>query len=163
MRKVYAYGLATALLLALTRFETNMFVSGSFSVLRLGSWMAALIFAHNSLAATAVTVSICFYMALVEALPERFRKKEVLVVKHAKIFSVALAVFLVFNSVFMGVGMVAFQFIHLWLPVAVVEVCGLYLATFYPLQKRVSLTNMVKVYAVFLVGALVETAVILYV
>jgi len=53
------------------------------------------------------------------------------------------------------------ELIHLWLPVAAVEAYGLYLATLYPLRRRVSTVNMAKVYFIFLVGAFVETTIIL--
>jgi uncharacterized membrane protein SpoIIM required for sporulation len=126
--------------------------------------MAALIFAHNSLAATAVAAGMSFYTALIDALPEKFkRREEVLVKERARLFSAAFAVFIVLNSLFVGGGLSAFNFqlIHLWLPVAAVEACGLYLATLYPLQRRVSAVNMAKVYFIFLVGAFVETIIIL--
>jgi hypothetical protein len=163
LRKVVAYGLATAAFLALVRFETDVFTSNASAVLRSGPWMAALIFAHNSLAATAVAAGMSFCTALIDALPEKFKRREVLVKEHARLFSAAFAVFIVLNSLFVGGGLSAFNFqvIHLWLPVATVEACGLYLATLYPLQRRVSAVNMAKVYFIFLVGAFVETIIIL--
>jgi uncharacterized membrane protein SpoIIM required for sporulation len=163
LRKVVAYGLATAAFLALVRFETDVFTSNASAVLRSGPWMATLIFAHNSLAATAVAAGMSFCTALIDALPEKFKRREVLVKEHARLFSAAFAVFIVLNSLFVGGGLSAFNFqlIHLWLPVAAVEACGLYLATLYPLQRRVSAVNMAKVYFIFLVGAFVETIIIL--
>jgi hypothetical protein len=125
--------------------------------------MAALIFAHNSLAATAVAAGMSFYTALIDAMPARLRRREVLVKEHARLFSAAFAALIVLNSLFVGGGLSAFNLniIHLWLPVAAVEACGLYLATLYPLQRRVSAVNMAKVYFIFLVGAFVETTIIL--
>ena len=163
MRKVVAYGLATAAFLALVRFETDVFTSNAFTILRSGPWMTALIFAHNSLAATAVAAGMSFYTALIDAMPARLRRREVLVKEHARLFSAAFAVLIVLNSLFVGGGLSAFNLniIHLWLPVAAVEACGLYLATLYPLQRRVSAVNMAKVYFIFLVGAFVETTIIL--
>jgi hypothetical protein len=163
LRKVVAYGLATAAFLALVRFETDVFTSNAFTILRSGPWMAALIFAHNSLAATAVAAGMSFYTALIDALPARLRRREVLVKEHARLFSAAFAALIVLNSLFVGGGLSAFNLniIHLWLPVAAVEACGLYLATLYPLQRRVSAVNMAKVYFIFLVGAFVETTIIL--
>ena len=163
LRKVVVYGLATAAFLALVRFETDVFTSNAFTILRSGPWMAALIFAHNSLAATAVAAGMSFYKALIDALPEKFRRREIMVKEHARLFSAVFAVLIVLNSLFVGGGLAVLnsQLIHLWLPVAAVEAYGLYLATLYPLQRRVSAVNMAKVYFFFLVGAFVETAVIL--
>jgi len=162
LRKVLALGLATATLLACVRFETEVFTSNAFAVLRSGPWMAALIFAHNSLAATAVTAGMSFYTAVVEALPERFRNRDVFIGKRAGLFSAAFATLIVFNSLLIGAGTAALnlQLIPLWLPVAIIEAYGMYLATLYPLQRRAFASNMAKVYFVFLIGALVETAII---
>jgi hypothetical protein len=73
------------------------------------------------------------------------------------------AVFIVLNSLFVGGGLSAFnlQLIRLWLPVAAVEALGLYLATLYPLQRKITAANMAKVYTTFLIGAALETALIL--
>ena len=163
MRKVVAYGLATAAFLALVRFETDVFTSNAFVIIRSGPWMAALIFAHNSLAATAVAAGMSFYVTLIDAMLEKFRRREVLVKEHARLFSASFAALIILNSLFVGGGLSAFNLnvIHLWLPVAAVEACGLYLATLYPLQRRVSAVNMAKVYFIFLVGAFVETTIIL--
>jgi len=77
LKKAFALGLATASFLALVRFETDVFTSNASAVLRSGSWMAALIFAHNSLAAAAVGAGMSFYTALIDALPEKFKRREV--------------------------------------------------------------------------------------
>ena len=126
MRKVVAYGMATAAFLSLVRFETNVFISNAFTILQSGPWMAALIFAHNLLAATAVAVGMSFCTTLIDALPEKFKRREVLVEKHARLFSAAFAALIVLNSLFVGGGFMAFNLniIHLWLPVATVEACG---------------------------------------
>jgi hypothetical protein len=55
----------------------------------------------------------------------------------------------------------AFCFNHSTLPVAAVEAFGLYLATLYPLQRKITAANMAKVYTTFLIGATLETALIL--
>jgi hypothetical protein len=44
------------------------------------------IFAHNSLAATAVAAGMSFYTALIDALPEKFKRREVLVKERARLF-----------------------------------------------------------------------------
>jgi len=162
LKKAFALWLATAAFLALVRFETDVFTSNASAVLRSGPWMAALIFAHNSLAATAVAAGMSFYTALIDALKSssegRFCQGA-----RARLFSAAFAALIVLNSLFVEVGLSAFNFqlIHLWLPVAAVEALGLYLATLYPLQRRIKAANMAKVYATFLVGAALETALIL--
>ena len=163
MRKVVAYGLATAAFLALVRFETDVFTSNAFTILRSGPWMAALIFAHNSLAATAVAAGMSFCTALIDALPARLRRKEVLVKEHARLFSAVFAALVVLNSLFVGGGLSAFNLniIHLLLPVAAIEAFGLYLATLYPLQRKITAAHMAKVYTTFLIGATLETALIL--
>jgi hypothetical protein len=163
LKKAFALGLATAAFLALVRFETDVFTSNASAIIRSGPWMAALIFAHNSLAATAVAAGMSFYVALIDALPARLRRREVLVKEHARLFSAVFAALIVLNSLFVEGGLSAFNFqlIHLWLPVAAVEAFGLYLATLYPLQRKITAANMAKVYTTFLIGATLETALIL--
>jgi len=71
--------------------------------------MAALIFVHNSLAATAVAAGMSFCTALIDALPEKFRRREVLVKERARLFSAVFAVLIVLNSLFVGCGLSAFN------------------------------------------------------
>jgi len=53
-------------------------------------------------------------------------------------------------------GLYALNAIHMLLPVAAVEAYGLYLSALAGLRGCVSVKNMAKVYAVFLLGAVVE-------
>lgn len=149
-------------LLLLTYFETEVFVSSAHAILRSGPLMAALIFAHNSLAATCVVAGMYFAVYFAEVMPERFRRRDVSLLKHPKIFSFAFAVLLVFGSIVRFGALNIMGTLHTLLPVATVEVYGLYLATLTGLRRCVSAKNMAKVYAVFLFGAVVETVLILH-
>jgi len=151
-------------LLIFARFETEIFVS-SVRLLKADALMATLIFAHNSLAATTVSVGMLFLSCLVEALPERFKRREASALKHPRLFSAAFAVLLVLGSLLQFGGLKALDVLPLLmtLPVAAIEVYGLYLAVLCGLRKRVSASNMAKVYTVFLVGAMVETCTIYFV
>jgi len=163
LRNVAWLGLALAAPIILAHFESNALFSSAPAVLCSGpSATAALIFAHNSVAASVVTVGMSFYAALVDALPEKFRRREGLIVKHVKPFSPALAILIVLNSLRAAGGLFAISLnvAPLLLPVAAVEAYGLYLAALYPLQRRLTAANMAKAYALFLVGAILEAALI---
>lgn len=160
-KRVAALGCIFAVLLTLTYIETGLFISSAPSILGLGGLIAPLIFAHNSLAATVAAFGMFFLAKLVEAMPARFRRREPL--KHPRLFSAAFAAFLVFNSLFRVAGANALnvQAIPLCLPIAAIEVYGLYLASLTGLLKCISAKNMAKVCAVFLVGAIMETLLII--
>lgn len=126
--------------------------------------MALLIFAHNSLAASVVAVGMLLHTHVTEALPERFNRHDV-VLRHPKLFSAVFSALLILGSVcsYGGLGSLNVSLIPLLLPVAVVESYGLFIASLTGLEKRVSARNMAKVYAVFAIGAVLETCLILFI
>ncbi len=161
--RAFMLGIAFAALLVCAHFESKAFISNAEAVLRSGLWMALLIFAHNSLAATTATAGMCFYVFLAEAVPRLRDKGYFLIQRNAKLFSAAFTILIIFNSLLLGGGLQVFnvQLVHFWIPVAAVEACGMYLAILYPLTGRLSALNMAKVYSVFLIGAILETCMIL--
>lgn len=161
--KLVASAFVFASLLLCARFETEVFISHADAVLHSGPWMAALIFAHNSLAATVVAVGMFFLKCFVEALPERFRRRESSILKHPRLFSAAFAVLLILGSVlsYGGLNVLNLHVIPMLLPIAAIESYGLYLAALFGLHRRVSTWSMLKVYTIFAFGALLETWLIL--
>ena len=161
MRNAVLLGLALAALIILVRFESGALFSSAPMVLCSGPLAAAaLIFAHNSLAATVVLVGMGFYAALTDILPEKLVRRERLIRERARPFSAALAALILLNSLRAGLFAITLNVLPLLLPIAALEGYGLYLAALFPLKGRITAANLVKVYAVFLVGAILEAALI---
>jgi len=85
-----------------------------------------------------------------------------LVGRYARPLLAILAVLIILNSLRSAgdLSALSLEAASFLLPVAAVEACGLYLAALYPLERRLTPANLMKVYAVFLVGAILEAALI---
>ena len=150
-------------LLLCARFETNVFTLHVDAVLSSGPWMAVLIFAHNSLAATVVTTGMLFLVNFMDTLPERFKRRDSPLLRRPRLFSAAFSALLVVGSAlsYGGLNALNASSVFMLLPVAAVEAYGLYLASLAGLRRCVLARNMAKVYAVFAFGATLETFLIL--
>ena len=163
MKRVIVLGVILAALIILARLEGSALHASAPIILNSSPLAtAALIFAHNSLAATVVAAGMSFYAALMDSLPERLRRGEALVRRRAEPISAALALLIVLNSLRSagGLSALSLEAASFLLPVAAVETYGLYLAALFPLKGRATAANLAKVYAVFLVGAILEAALI---
>ena len=154
-------GVAFLALITFTYFETRAFIASAFWIIQTGAMMALFIFAHNSLAATALLVGMWFVATSSEVIPARYRGRDDILLKHPRALATFFSVFLVLqSSVVWGVPFDV-RAIAYCLPVASMEVYGVYLAVLTGLRGCTSLRGVASVYSVFMVGAAVETAIIL--
>lgn len=142
------------------KFETSLMFS-SIANLVPSALMVLLLFTHNSLVTTTVLLGMLFIKSAVDALPKRFWGYNRAIVEHQRgLAAVFTAVFIVRSWFQFG----GFSFelfpILIALPVVAIESYGIYLATFFGLHGRVSVSDLLKVYITFLIGAIVETTLI---
>ncbi|MEM2597218.1 MAG: hypothetical protein QXT50_00975 [Thermofilum sp.] len=152
-----------AAFLLCVKIETMFFTSSIQVILRLGPWMAAMIFMHNMLAAGAVALSMLFLVCTFDVVPERHRWQGLLVLKHSRAFSAFLAVLVIATSAFaLGPPNISASVIPKLILVGAIEAYGLYLAALAGLHRSISARSWAEVSAVFAAGAVLETLFILY-
>jgi hypothetical protein len=141
--------------------ETRAFISYAPLIMRTGALAAVLIFTHNSLAAVTVMVGMLFCSYLVEAMPEKYRRRGD-VLKHPRATCAVLSAFIIANSLLVLGWPINAEAVLYSLPVAAIEAYGVYLAAFTGVRRCVSIKNMGKVYSVFFAGAVLETLMMSY-
>jgi len=155
--KVPASGAATVLIVICVYFETA-FLSSTTLILHSGL-MCPLIFIHNLLSALLIAIGTYFCASFIA----RRERREDYVPGHVSMFSAIFAVVAVLEDVVRSVGLdfLRADVLFLWIPVAAIEACGIYFAMLMGLRRQINAWNLLKVCAIFLVGAVLETAEIL--
>ncbi|MEM2189385.1 MAG: hypothetical protein QXG35_08675 [Nitrososphaerota archaeon] len=137
-------------------FETKALIGAGPFVLWFRGLIAIIIFAHNSLVASVVALGMLFLKELNEVLPKKLRRTDLL--KHPRALSLFFSVMLILSSAlhFSGGLDGAIRYV---LPVAAIEAYAIYSAALAGLLKRPK--NMLKSFVALLMGALIETSMIL--
>jgi hypothetical protein len=157
-------GLSFLSLLAFVNVENGVVIASARSILGDRLLAAVVIFAHNSLAASTIMVGMSFYANLVALGVFAKRRHANAVLKHLTVFSAVLAPLVVFTSVFhwMNPAQICLEAMLKCVPVAAIESYGIYLAANTALRRSVTAKSLACVYAVFLIGAVVEMDIITF-
>lgn len=141
-----------------TRFEATLL--STIMTLNADVLMALLIFAHNSFITTTIFIGMLFVRSVVDAYSGGLRYDH-LIFKYPRAIAAAFTFLCVLRNAFQ-LGWMSFSLapLLLTLPVAAIEAYGIYLATLLGLRGQASARGLAKVYAVFFIGAIVETIIV---
>ena len=156
-------GLAFLIFLVLSSFENMIFFNILDVVLQNQYLAVGMIFVHNVLVVSLILLSMTFYVNLVLNFFKK-RKYEYVVLEHPRTFAIVFTVMVVFLSILRGstlitggVNVDALPLIVLIsTPIGVVEGYGIYLTIKKTLAKDMTMKDLVSIYGIFLVAAMME-------
>ncbi len=162
-RRFLLLGLALTVFLAISYVENMIFFSLLSSVLQNSFLAVAMLFAHNVLVVSLILLAMTFYVDLVVLGFFRKEKYANIVIDHPRTFASVFAVVIVFLSILRGsslLGGVIVENLHLILfisaPIAIVEGYGIYLVIAKTLGRAISMKDLLYIYGIFLVAAVME-------
>jgi len=156
-------GLAFAVFLVISYVENMIFFGLLGSVLQNSFLAVAVLFAHNVLVVSLILLAMTFYVDLVVLGFFRREKYASIVVDHPRTFASVFAVVIVFLSILRGsslLGGLIVENLPLILfvsaPIALVEGYGIYLVIAKTLGRAISMKDLLYIYGIFLVAAVME-------
>ena len=166
-KRTILLGLAFLTFLFLSSFENTVF----FNILLgniLQNWLLAvgMLFLHNVLVISLILLGMSFYVSLVTSGFFRREKYSHIVLEHPRTFAIVFTVVIVFLSILRGgtliYGKISLEALPTILlistPVGVVEGYGIYLTIKKTLGRTLQTRDLVFIYGVFLVAAIMEVA-----
>jgi hypothetical protein len=162
-KRTILLGLAFLFFLILSSLENLVFFQILGAVLQNLILSVVMLFIHNLLVISLILLGMTFYVSLVLNF---FRKDkyERVVLEHPRIFALVFTIMIVFLSILRGAtllnGGVALETLPLVLlisaPIGLVEGYGIYLTIKKTLSQTMSLRDLVYVYGIFLIAAVME-------
>ncbi len=158
-------GLAFVSLLLLSSFENVVFFQILVAVLQNRLLSVAMLFIHNVLVISLILLGMTFYVNLVL----NFFKKnsyDQVVLEHPRTFALVFTVMIVFLSILRGsnllYGGITVEALPLILlvsaPIGIVEGYGIYLTIKKTLSRTISMKDLIYIYGLFLIAAVMEVA-----
>jgi len=162
-RNTIFLGLAFVLFLALSYIENMYFFTILSDVLRNHLLAVGMLFIHNILAISLILLGMTFYVDLVLNFFIK-GKYERVVIEHPRTFAVVFATMILFLSILRtsnllnhSVPVEALPVILLVsAPIAIVEGYGIYLTIKKTLSRTISMKDLVYIYGIFLIAAIME-------
>jgi hypothetical protein len=162
-KRAVLLGLTLLIFLALAYFENRTFFAYS------GGWFdnpplaVMLVFVHNVLVVSLILLAMSFYVELVLAFfkPQKY---EYVVLEHPRIFAVIFTCMIILLSILRASTIVFGSIILsrlatvvlLSLPNGIIEGYGIYLTIQRTLRRRMDMRDLVTIYLLFFVAAVVE-------
>lgn len=151
------------ILLLLSYAENMLFFSILSEVLDNQFLAVAMLFIHNVLVVSLILLGMAFYTNLVLNFFKK-DKYELVVLEHPRTFAIIFAVVIVFLSILRGSNLIYGgillnalpQLILVSAPIGIVEGYGIYLTITKTLSRTMSMKDLVYIYAIFLVAAVME-------
>ncbi|MEM2780580.1 MAG: hypothetical protein QW791_06930, partial [Candidatus Bathyarchaeia archaeon] len=154
-------------LLLLSSFENTVF----FMVLAKGIMQnqilaVGMIFLHNVLVVSMILLGMSFYVDLVVAGFFKREKYSYIVLEHPQAFAIVFTLMIVFLSILRGCTLIygkvnleaSPRMLVMSMPVGIVEGCGIYLTLKKTLSRTLKTKDLVYIYGVFFIAAIVEVA-----
>ncbi|MGB9854715.1 MAG: hypothetical protein ACPLRY_07945 [Candidatus Bathyarchaeales archaeon] len=165
-KRTVLLGLAFLFLLLLASFENTVFFTILGAVLQNQLLAVGMLFIHNVLVISLILLGMSFYVNLVVS---NFFKREnysYIVLEHPRIFAIIFTLVIVFLSILRGgtllYGGIILETLPLILlistPVGLVEGYGIYFTLKKTLSRTLSTKDLIYIYGIFLVAALIEVA-----
>jgi hypothetical protein len=162
--KTILLGLVFAAFLAIAYVENVLFfnVVGNFFS---NQFLAILmLFVHNTLAISLILLGMTFYVNLVVLNFFKREKYADVLLQHPRIFALIFTIIVLFLSIlrvaaitYGGVDIVYLpQILLLSAPIGIIEGYGIYLTISKTLSRTMSTRNLVFIYGIFLVAAMIE-------
>ena len=158
-------GLAFLILLALSSVENAVFFQILNVILQDQLLSVAMLFIHNLLVISLILLGMTFYVNLIL----NFFKKDkytLVILEHPRTFALVFTAVIVFLSILRGSNMlyggIDVETLPLILlistPIGIVEGYGIYLTLKKTLSRTMTMKDLVYVYGVFLIAAIMEVA-----
>ncbi len=158
-------GLAFVILLAVSYLENTIFFSILGQVLANQLFAVGMLFIHNVLVISLVLLGMTFYVNLVLNF---FRKDkyERAVLEHPRTFALMFTIMIILLSILRtsnllhnGIVVEALPLILLIsAPIAIIEGYGIYLTIKKTLSRNMSMKDLVYIYGIFLIAAIIEVS-----
>jgi len=156
-------GLAFLILLALSSVENTIFFHILNDILQNQFLAVGMLFIHNILVISLILLGMTFYVNLVLNFFKR-GKYEYAVLEHPRTFALVFTVMILFLSILRGCsliyGGISLEALPLILlisaPIGIVEGYGVYLTIKKTLSRAMSMKDLVSIYGIFLVAAIME-------
>jgi hypothetical protein len=162
-RRTVLLGIAFIILLILASLENTLFFTVLTGVLNNQLLAVGMLFLHNVLVISLILLGMTFYVKLVLSFFVK-GKYEHIVLEHPRTFALVFTVMIVFLSILRGstliYGEVSIDKLPLIIlisaPIGVVEGYGIYLTIKKTLSRTVSMKDLIYIYGIFFVAAVME-------
>ncbi|MCK4474487.1 hypothetical protein KAU30_01485 [Candidatus Bathyarchaeota archaeon] len=156
-------GLAFLICLVLSSFENMIFFNLLDVVLQNQYIAVGMLFVHNVLVVSLILLAMTFYVNLVLNFFKK-RKYEYVVLEHPRTFAIVFTVMVVFLSILRGITLISGGvsvdalplIVLISTPIGVVEGYGIYLTIKKTLGREMTMKDLVFIYGIFLVAAIME-------
>lgn len=170
-KRTILLGAAFLLLLLLSSFENIVFFSTTINILQnlresLQNQLLAIgiLFIHNILVVSLILLGMTFYVNLVVLNFFKREKYAHIVLEHPQTFAIVFTLIIIFLSILRGgtiiSGGITLEALPLVLlistPVGIVEGYGIYLTIHKTLSRIMSIKDLVYIYCIFLIAAIIE-------
>ncbi|MEM2912026.1 MAG: hypothetical protein QXM52_04905 [Candidatus Bathyarchaeia archaeon] len=165
-KRTVLLGLAFLFLLLLASFENTVFFTILRDVLQNQFLAIGMLFIHNVLVISLILLGMSFYVNLVVSNFFKREKYSHIVLEHPRIFALVFTLIIVFLSILRGgtllYGGIILETLPLILlistPVGLVEGYGIYLTIKKTLSRTLSTKDLLYIYGIFLIAAVIEVA-----
>ncbi len=125
-----------------------------------------MIFLHNVLVVSMILLGMSFYVGLVVAGFFKREKYSYIVLEHPQAFAIVFTVMIVFLSILRGCNLIYGKvnlealpkILIMSMPVGIVEGCGIYLTLKKTLSRTLKTKDLVYIYGIFFIAAILEVA-----
>jgi len=166
-KRTILLGLAFLFSLLLSSLENTVFFSVLAKDILLNQFLAVgMIFLHNVLVISMIILGMSFYVSLVVSGFFKREKYSHVVLEHPQIFAIAFAVMIVFLSIlrgciiiYGGISLEALpKILIMSAPMAIVEGFGVYITLKKTLSRTLKTRDLIYIYGIFFVAAMLEVA-----
>lgn len=159
-------GLAFLFLLLIASFENTFFFTILGAVLQNQFLAIEMLFIHNVLVVSLILLGMSFYVSLVDLNFFKREKYSHIVLEHPRTFALVFTLMIVFISILRGGtlihGGILLETLPLILlistPVGLIEGYGIYFTIKKTLSRTLSTKDLIYIYCIFLIAALIEVA-----
>jgi len=164
-KRTMLLGLAFLFFLLLSSLENTLFFQILGAVLQNQFLAVTMLFIHNILVISLILLGMTFYVNLVLNFFKK-DKYERAVLEHPRIFATVFTIMIVFLSILRGAtllnGGIVLETLPLVLlvstPIGIVEGYGIYVTIKKTLSRTMSLKDLIYIYGIFLIAAVMEVS-----
>lgn len=158
-------GLAFLIFLLLSYVENTFFFQTLGSILQNYLLAVLMLFIHNLIVISLILLGMTFYVSLVVSNFFKREKYANIVLEHPRTFALVFTLVIIFLSILRGsslLGGISVEALPLILlvstPIGIVEGYGIYLTIKKTLSRTMSMKDLVYIYGIFFVAAIMEVA-----
>jgi hypothetical protein len=162
-RRTALLGFAFLILLLVSSVENTLFFNTLNAVFQNSLLAVGVLFVHNVLVISLILLGMTFYVNLVMLNFFRREKYGNIVLEHPQTFAIMFTIMVVFLSILRGSSLLGGINIEalpsvllISTPIGIVEGYGIYLAIMKTLSRKTSTKDLVYIYAIFLIAAIME-------